>query len=31
MAKIKVAKPVVALDGEEVARIMRSFTKNNLI
>lgn len=31
MAKIKVAKPVVELDGDEMARIMWSFTKNKLI
>ena len=31
MAKIKVAKPVVELDGDEMARIMWSFIKNNLI
>jgi isocitrate dehydrogenase len=31
MAKIKVAKPVVELDGDEMARIMWSFIKNKLI
>ena len=31
MAKIKVANPVVELDGDEMARIMRSFIKNKLI
>ena len=28
MAKIKVARPVVELDGDEMARIMWSFIKN---
>jgi isocitrate dehydrogenase len=31
MAKIKVAQPVVELDGDEMARIMCSFIKNKLI
>jgi isocitrate dehydrogenase len=31
MAKIKVASPVVELDGDEMARIMWSFIKNKLI
>jgi hypothetical protein len=31
MAKIKVANPVVELDGDEMARIMWSFIKNKLI
>ena len=31
MAKIKVARPVVELDGDEIIRIMCSFIKNNLI
>ena len=31
MAKITVAKPVVELDGDEMARIMWSFIKNKLI
>jgi isocitrate dehydrogenase len=31
MAKIKVARPVVELDGDEMARIMWSFIKNELI
>ncbi len=31
MAKIKVANPVVELDGDEMARIMGSFIKNKLI
>jgi hypothetical protein len=31
MAKIEVAKPVVELDGDEMARIMWSFIKNTLI
>jgi isocitrate dehydrogenase len=31
MAKIKVAKPVVELDGDEMARIMWSFIKNKPI
>jgi hypothetical protein len=31
MAKIKVAQPVVELDGDEMARIMWSFIKNELI
>jgi isocitrate dehydrogenase len=31
MAKIKVAHPVVELDGDEMARIMWSFIKNKLI
>jgi len=31
MAKIKVAKPVAELDGDEMARIMRSFIKNKPI
>src|SRR5947207_6673994 len=31
MAKIKVAKPVVELDGDEMARIMWSFIKSKLI
>ena len=31
MAKIKVARPVVELDGDEMARIMWSFIKNGLI
>ena len=31
MAKIKVANPVVELDGDEMARIMWSLIKNKLI
>ena len=31
MAKINIAKPVVELDGDEMARIMWSFIKNKLI
>ena len=31
MAKIKVANPVVELDGDEMARIMWSFFKSKLI
>ena|ERR1700676_2879156 len=31
MAKIKVAKPAVELDGDEMARIMWSFIRNKLI
>src|SRR6266849_5435919 len=31
MAKIKVANPIVELDGDEMARIMWSFIKNKLI
>jgi isocitrate dehydrogenase len=31
MNKIKVAQPVVELDGNEMARIMWSFIKNKLI
>ena len=31
MAKIKVANPVVELDSNEMARVMRSFIKNKLI
>ena len=31
MAKIKVAQPVVELDGDEMARIMWRFIKNKLI
>ena len=31
MAKIKVARPVVELDGDEMTRIMWSFIKNKLI
>jgi isocitrate dehydrogenase len=31
MAKIKVMRPVVELDGDAVARIMRSFIKSKLI
>jgi isocitrate dehydrogenase len=31
MAKIKVAQPVVELDGDEMARILWSFIKNKLI
>jgi isocitrate dehydrogenase len=31
MAKIKVAKPVVELGGDETARIRWSFIKNKLI
>jgi len=31
MAKIKVANPVVELDGDEMPRIMWSFIKNKLI
>ena len=31
MAKIQVKPPVVELDGDEMARIMRSFVKNKLI
>jgi hypothetical protein len=31
MAKIKVVRPVVELDGDEMARIMRSFIKSELI
>ena len=30
-AKIKVKNPIVELDGDEMARIMWSFTKNKLI
>ncbi len=31
MAKIKVANPIVELDGDEMARIMGSFIKNKPI
>ncbi len=31
MAKIKVARPVVELDGDEMARIIWSSIKNKLI
>jgi isocitrate dehydrogenase len=31
MAKIKVAQPVVELDGDKMARVMWSFIKNRLI
>ena len=31
MGKIKVARPAVELDGDEMARIMWSFIKNKLI
>jgi len=31
MAKIKVAQPVVELDGDEMPRIIWSFIKNKLI
>jgi len=31
MAKIKMATPIVDLDGDEMARIMWSFIKNKLI
>jgi len=31
MAKIKMARPVVELDGDEMARIMWSCIKNKLI
>ncbi len=31
MAKIKVANPIVELDGDEMTRIMWSFIKNKLI
>jgi isocitrate dehydrogenase len=31
MAKIKVAQPIVELDGDEVTRISWSFIKNKLI
>jgi isocitrate dehydrogenase len=31
MAKIKVARPIVELDGDEMARIMGSFIKNKAI
>jgi isocitrate dehydrogenase len=31
MARIKVAQPIVELDGDEMARIMCSFIKNKLI
>ena len=31
MAKIKVAQPIVELDGDEMARIMWSFIKNKLM
>jgi isocitrate dehydrogenase len=31
MGKIKAARPVVELDGDEMARIMWSFIKNKLI
>jgi isocitrate dehydrogenase len=31
MAKIKVAQPIVELDGDEMARIMWNFIKNKLI
>jgi isocitrate dehydrogenase len=31
MAKIKVAQPVVELDGDEMMRIIWSFIKNKLI
>jgi hypothetical protein len=31
MAKTKVARPVVELDGDEMARIVWSFIKNKLI
>ena len=31
MTKIKVAQPIVELDGDEMARIMWSLIKNKLI
>ena len=31
MTKIKVAQPIVELDGDEMARVMWSFIKNKLI
>ncbi len=31
MAKIKVVRPAVEFDGDEMARIMRSFIKSKLI
>lgn len=31
MTKIKVAQPIVELDGDEIARIMWSLIKNKLI
>jgi isocitrate dehydrogenase len=31
MAKIKVVRPVVEVDGDEMARIMWSFIQNKLI
>jgi isocitrate dehydrogenase len=31
MVKIKVANPIVELDGDEMARIMRSFIRQKLI
>jgi isocitrate dehydrogenase len=31
MARIKAARPVVELDGDEMARIVWSFIKNELI
>jgi isocitrate dehydrogenase len=31
MAKIKVTRPVVELDGDEMARIIWSFIKNKVI
>jgi len=31
MSKIKVAQPIVELDGDEMARVMWSFIKNKLI
>jgi isocitrate dehydrogenase len=31
MSKIKVAQPIVELDGDEMARIMWSFIKTKLI
>lgn len=31
MAKIKVARPIVELDGDEITQLMWSFIKNKLI
>jgi isocitrate dehydrogenase len=31
MAKVKVAQPIVELDGDEMARVVWSFIKNKLI
>jgi len=31
MRKIKVAQPIVEVDGDEMARVMWSFIKNKLI